>query len=169
MKKHISFVALLLLALLALVGCGKSDTEKNDYDKIKADAELTLFDEAGKQVLVKANLAADISAYDILRSDTANENVKRTATRVRTAILEKTGAKAELNTDFGGIKSNAFEIVVGKTKDKTMSDVEASMKESDYAVKSSGNKINDTLFHYRLKQLQFNKICLDNKILAPKL
>ena len=141
MKKHISFVAMLLLALLALVGCGKSDTEKNDYDKIKADAELTLFDEAGKQVLVKANLAADISAYDILRSDTASESVKKTATRVRTAILEKTGVKAELNTDFGGIKSNAFEIVVGKTKDKTMSDVEASMKESDYAVKSSGNKI----------------------------
>ncbi|MBR3967307.1 MAG: hypothetical protein IKJ91_09570 [Clostridia bacterium] len=134
MKRLVCLVFISVLALV-LISCGESISAPT------SDATITLTDLNGEKADIDVNEDIDVSSYRIIRSDTERDAVKNAATEIRMAVLEKTGIKLDLVTDWNASGSSSKEIVVGVTKDANSSSLSEGLGYYDFKIAEKNGKI----------------------------
>ncbi|MBQ8207508.1 MAG: hypothetical protein IJZ89_02100 [Clostridia bacterium] len=133
--KKICFALILLFSFFCFISCGMEKSPNSD-------ATITLTDGNGEKTDIDVDEETAVSSYRIIRSDTASQSVRNIAADIRRAILEKTGEKLDLVTDYGTSSGEQVkEIVVGETKDPESSAIAESLGRYDYTIKQKGNKL----------------------------
>lgn len=143
MKRFLSLF-LSALMLLTMVGCGSADAGNHTADTTTAAPETTT-----PPPVVKTVVADGSTAYTIIRGETAGQSDIDQAIKLRTAIIDATGAQISLGTDWvkkgTEIPAAALEIVVGDTnRPKTVEARTSILRERDWGIFFSGDRVTIT-------------------------
>lgn len=123
MKKFIKIILVLSLAILILASC--SDKQENTNDNILPTVVVDV---------------SDIAEYKIVRPDKCSDELKATASALKTRLEEITGASIAIGTDYSG--DSGKEILLGETKRASSREAASSLlRYSSYIIKKTENKI----------------------------
>lgn len=133
-----------VLMLISFVGCGSADTGNNAADTTTAAPETTT-----PPPVIKTVIADGKTDYTIIRGETASQSDVDQAIKLRTAIIDATGAQISLGTDWvkkgTEIPAAAFEIVVGDTnRPKTVEARSTVLRERDWGIFFSDDRVTIT-------------------------
>lgn len=168
MKKALKLISLILSIIMMLsvfAACGKTadnnGESENDSDNIKNDGSGSINNtdessENGGNDAPPADLTKfpenafplfDGSAYavKVVCSDTASETERSVATKLRTALKNKTKVTLGASTDYlkpgTSYDAEAYEILVGKTAHNESEGIYRSVPYSSYGIKIIGKKM----------------------------
>ena len=144
MLKYLRILAL-ILALLVTVCCFfacDNGNEGNDEEGSGSEGEtveIPSFDETGILTL----FANGDYQLKVIRSETANSTDKEAYVAVREFLNSKTGVNPKLQTDFVSAFEEKYDgpaILIGDTNYKESEELNATVKNNQYAAKLIGNK-----------------------------
>lgn len=133
-----------VLMLLSFVSCGSADTGNNTADTTTAAPETTT-----PPPVVKTIIADGKTDYTIIRGETASQSDIDQAIKLRSAIIDATGAEIALGTDWVKkgveIPAAAYEIVIGDTnRPQTVEARTNVLRERDWGIFFSGDRVTIT-------------------------
>lgn len=143
-KMKIKTIAKILLcaALIALVcasACSCGGKKETDITNNRLTVSDLPKDENGLPVIHTTDVSNAIGDFTVVRSDTAKENVKELASRVRTVLSDYTGKNLKISTD--AMSSEKMEILIGETTREESKNALSMLGINDYIIKLDGLKI----------------------------
>ncbi len=128
--KKIIIALLLLIFAFTVISCGDSADFK--------ETTVIYRDSLGRQV-IHAKYIENIGEYTVIRSDTADQEIKDLAAEMRTVISDFCGTQIKIGTDYGS--KSQYEILIGETNRPESKNAMKNLGINDYVIKLDGTKI----------------------------